>query len=64
MQETRVKLDNYHWYKHVPKLVETSHECEVTKLRNRQEQTDRTIPNSKPNIIIHDNEKKNFYVNR
>ena len=64
MQETRVKLDNYHWYMHVPKLVETSHVCEVTTLWNQQVHTDRTIRNNKPHIIIHDNEKSNFYVSR
>jgi hypothetical protein len=27
------KLDNEHWYEHVPKLVETSHESEVNILQ-------------------------------
>ena len=45
------------WYEHVPKLVETSQEGKVTILWNQQVQTDRTIPNNKPDIIIRDNEK-------
>jgi len=40
-KETGVQLDKKRWYEHVPKSV----------------QTDRTIPNNKPDIIIHDNEK-------
>jgi len=50
-------LDKKHWYEHVPKSVETSHEGKVTILWNQQVQSDRTIPNSKSDIIIHDNEK-------
>ena len=45
------------WYEHVPKSVETSQEGKVTILWNQQVQTDRTIHNNKPDIIIHDNEK-------
>jgi hypothetical protein len=45
------------WYEHVPKTVETSQEGKVTILWNQQVQTDRTIPNNKPDIIIRDNEK-------
>jgi len=41
----------------VPKSVETSQGGKVTILWNQQVQTDRTIPNNKPDIIIHDNEK-------
>jgi len=37
--------------------VETSQGCKVTILWNQQVQTDRTIPNNKPDIIISDNEK-------
>jgi len=40
----------------VPESVETSHGGKVTILWNQQIQTDRTIPNNKPNIIICDNE--------
>jgi len=41
----------------VPKSVETSQEGKVTILWNQQVQTDRTIPNNKPDIIICDNDK-------
>jgi len=41
----------------MPKSVETSQGGKVTILWNQQVQTDRTIPNNKPNIIIRDNEK-------
>jgi len=56
-KETRVQLDKKHWYEHAPKSVETSQGGKVTTLGNQQIQTDRTIPNNKPDIIIHDNEK-------
>jgi len=48
-------LDKKHWYEHVLKSVETSQGGKVTILWNQQVQTDRTIPNSKPDIIIRDN---------
>jgi hypothetical protein len=57
-KETGVQLDKKHWYKHVTKSVETSQEGKVTILWNQQVQTDRTIPNNKPDIIICDNEKR------
>jgi len=50
-------LDKKYWYKHVPKSVETSQKGKVTILWNQQVQTDRTIPNNKPDIITRDNEK-------
>ena len=50
-------MDKKHWYEHVPKSVETSRGGKVTILWNQQLQTDRTIPNIKPDIIISDNEK-------
>jgi hypothetical protein len=56
-KETGVKLDKKHWYEHVPKSIETSQGGRVTILWNQQVQTDRTTPNNKPDIIIHDNEK-------
>jgi hypothetical protein len=37
--------------------VETSRGGKVTILWNQQIQTDRTIPNNKPDIVIHDYEK-------
>ena len=56
-KETAVKLDDKHWYDHVPQSVETSHEGKVTILWIQQVQTDRTIPNNKPDIIFRDNKK-------
>jgi len=56
-KEVGVKLDNKHWYDHVPKSVETSHYGKVTILWNQQVQTNRTIPSNKPDIIIHDNKQ-------
>jgi hypothetical protein len=41
----------------VPKSVVTTQGGKVTILWNQQVQTDRTIPNSKPDIVIRDNEK-------
>jgi len=57
-KETEVQLDKKHWYEHVPKSVETSQGDKVTILWNQQVQTDRTIPNNKPDTIISDNEKR------
>jgi len=48
---------NKHWYDHIPKSVETSHEGKVTILWNQQVWTDKTIPSNKPDIIIHDNKQ-------
>jgi len=56
-KKTGVQLDKKHWYEHVPKSVETSQAGWVTILWNQQVQSDRTIPNNKPNIIIRYNEK-------
>jgi len=50
-------LKKKHWYEHVPKSVEISQGGKVNILWNQQIQTDRTIPNNKPDIIIGDNEK-------
>ena len=54
---TGVQLDKKHWCEHVPKSVETSQGVKVTVLWIQQVQTDRTIPNNKPDILIHNNEK-------
>ena len=54
-KETGIKLDNEHWYDHVPKPVDTCHEGKVIILRNQQVWT---IPNNKPDIIILDNKKE------
>jgi hypothetical protein len=56
-KELGVKLESELWYEYVPKSVETSQVGKVTILWNQQVQTDRTIPNNKPDIIIRDNEK-------
>ena len=53
-----VQLDKKHWYEHVPNSVVTNQGGKVTILWNQQVQTDRTIPNNKPDIIIRDNEKR------
>ena len=57
-KETGVQLDKKHWYEHVPKSVETGQGYKVTILWNQQVQTERTIPNNKPDIIICNNEKR------
>ena len=55
-KEAGVQLDKKHCYENVPKSVETSQGGKVTILWNQQVQTDRTIPNNKPDIITRDNE--------
>ena len=57
-KETGVQLDKKQWYEHVPESVETSQEGKETILWNQQIQTDRTISNNNPDIIIRDDEKK------
>jgi len=57
-KETGVQLDKKHWYENVRKSVETGQGGNVTILWNQQVQTDRTIPNNKPDTIIRDNEKR------
>jgi hypothetical protein len=57
MQGNRGTVGKKHWYEHVPKSVEATHGGKVTILWNQQVQTDRTISNNKPDIIIRDNEK-------
>jgi len=52
-----VQLDKKHWYEHVPNSVVTNQGGKMTMLWNQQVQTDRTLPNNKPDIIIRDNEK-------
>jgi len=57
MQGNRGAIGQKHWYEHVSKWAETSQGGKVTILWNQQAQTDRTIPNNKPDFIICDNEK-------
>jgi len=57
-KEIGIKLDNKHWYEHVPKLVVASRESKVNVLQNQQLQTDRIIPVNKPGTITHDNENR------
>ena len=54
---TYVRKQGYKWTKTLVRTVETSQGDNVTILWNQQVQTDRTIPNNKPDIIIRDNEK-------
>jgi len=61
-KETGVELDRKQWYEHVPKSVETNQGGKVTILWNQQIQTDRTIPNNKPDIIIRGNEKGTYML--
>jgi hypothetical protein len=56
-KELVIKSDSEHWYEHVPKSVETGQVGKVTVLWNEQVQTDRTIPNNKPDIITRGSEK-------
>ena len=63
-KEMGVKLDSELWYDHVPKSVETSHGGKVTILWKQQVRTDRTIPNNKPDNIIHCNKKTKMHANR
>jgi hypothetical protein len=51
-------LDKKHCYEHVPKSVERGQGGKITILWNQQVQTDRAIPNNKPDVIIRDNEKR------
>jgi len=46
----------------VPRSVETSQGGKVTILWNQQIQSDRTVPNNKPNIIIRDTEKGKYML--
>ena len=46
----------------MPKSVETSLGGKVTILWNQQIQTDRTIPNNKPDITILDNDKGTYML--
>jgi hypothetical protein len=56
-KEIGVKFGKEYWYEHVPKSAETSQDGKVTILWNQQVQTDRTVTNNKPDIIMRDNQK-------
>jgi hypothetical protein len=56
-KETGVKLDMQLLYEHVPKSVEINQMGKVTILWNQQVQTDRTVPNNKPDVVIRDSEE-------
>jgi hypothetical protein len=58
IKEIVVKLDTEYWHERVPKSVERSHEAKVSILLNQQVQTDRAIPNNKPDIVTRDNKKR------
>jgi 3-deoxy-D-manno-octulosonic acid (KDO) 8-phosphate synthase len=60
--ERRGKLYNKKLYDHVPESDKTSYEGKVTILRNQQVQTNRTIQNDKPNIIICDDKQQTFML--
>ena len=58
-KETGVQLDKNNTGTNMyQKSVETGQGGKVTILWNQQVQTDRAIPNNKPDIIIRDNEKR------
>ena len=55
MQGNRSATGQKHWHEHVPYSVVTNQGGKVAILWNQQVQTDRTISNNKPDIIIRDN---------
>jgi hypothetical protein len=55
-KEIEVQSDNEQRYDHVPKLVQTGHEGTVTTVWDQQVQTDTTIRDNKPNMLIRDYE--------
>jgi hypothetical protein len=56
-EEIGVKLENRHWHDHVTESATTCHGGKVTERWNQQVQTNRTIPNNEPDIIISDNKQ-------
>jgi len=50
----RIRLGKEHWYEHVPKSVETNNDNSIMK---QQMETNRTIPDTKPDIIIRETDK-------
>jgi hypothetical protein len=61
-KEIRVKLENEHWYDHVPIPVETINKGKATILWKEPLKTDGTIPNNKPDIIIRDYKQATFML--
>ena len=57
MQGNRGTIRKEHWYEHVTRLAEKGLERNAIMVWNQQVQTDRTIPNNRPDIIMHDTEK-------
>jgi len=62
MQGNMSKLYNKCWFQHIPKLIATCSDGTVTMLWNQQVQTNITIPNNKPDIIICDNKKEHTSI--
>jgi len=56
-KEIGAKSESEQWHDRVPKLVERSHGGKVIMLWDVQVQTDRTVPNSKPDSIVCGNER-------
>jgi hypothetical protein len=56
-KEIGIKLDSDHWNGHVLKLLKTSHEGKVSILWNLLVQTNKTVRNGKPDVMVHDNGK-------
>jgi hypothetical protein len=52
MQGNRGTIGQKHWYESISKSIEASQEGKVTILWNQQVQTDRTLSNNKPDIIL------------
>ena len=50
-------VEKKHWYEPVINSAETIQRGKITILWNQRVQTDRTIPNNKPDIIIRDTEQ-------
>jgi hypothetical protein len=61
-KETGIKLDKKSWNEHEPESVETSQGGKVTILWNQQVQTDRKIPNNKPDITIRDEKRTRMLI--
>ena len=51
-KEIEVQLDKKHWYENVPNSIVINRGGKVTVLWNQQVETDRTIPNNKPDIVV------------